>query len=165
MSVAGAVRSEVGSMTDEASFSFRSLDRSLEQSISQRRFPMTLLALFALLALFLAATGIYGILACSVVDRTREIGIRMALGARSGQVVTLFLKQGMGLVATGIGVGLAAGYALTRLIEGMLFEVAPTDPVTWLTVVTVLLLVALGASWLPVRRAAAIDPVETLGSD
>ncbi|MFC1530007.1 ADOP family duplicated permease [Gemmatimonadota bacterium] len=165
MLVAGAVRNEVLSMTEEASFSFRSLDQNLQRSITQRRFPMTLLTLFALLALVLAATGIYGILSCSVVERTREIGIRMALGAQSRQVVVMFLKQGMGLVALGVVVGLPAGLALSRLIEGMLFGITPTDPATSAGVVVILLAVALSASYLPVRRAAGINPVETLGSE
>ncbi len=165
MMAATAVRGEVLAMTDEASFSFRPLGGTLTRSITQRRFPMMLLGFFAAIALILAAAGIYGVLSCMVAERTREVGIRMALGAQPSQVVNMFIRQGMRLVLIGAAAGLLAALALARVIEGMLFNTPPADPGTHIIMIVILMMAAFGACYLPTRRAALIDPVETLRSE
>jgi ABC-type antimicrobial peptide transport system permease subunit len=118
--------------------------------------------LFAVLALVLAVTGLYGLTAYSIAQRTREIGIRMALGARSSQVLRLTLRQGMRLVAAGGAVGVAAALALTRLMRSLLYEVSAVDPLTFIAVTVLLALAALLACYVPARRAARIDPMVAL---
>jgi len=134
----------------------------VESSVAQRKLPVRLLSGFAGVALLLAAIGLYGVLANTVTQRTREIGIRAALGAQRADVIGLVLRQGMKLAAVGVLIGLAGAFALTHLIRGLLFGVAPTDPLTFVGVSLVLLLVALLACWLPGRRAARVDPMEAL---
>ncbi len=130
--------------------------------ISERRFVMTLLGAFAALALGLAAVGLYGVLAYSVSRRTREIGIRMALGASAGDVLKLVVGEGLALAFIGIAVGLAGALALTRLLEGLIFGVKATDPWTLVIGVVVLLAAAAAASAIPARRAAKVEPLEAL---
>ncbi|MGH7575412.1 MAG: FtsX-like permease family protein [Longimicrobiales bacterium] len=125
---------------------------------------MVVLAAFAGLALLMAAVGLYGVLAFSVAERTREIGIRVALGADSGDVLGLVVGRGLALAGAGTAIGLAAALALTRLLSGLLFDVTPGDPVTFADIAVLLLAVATLATWLPARRAAALDPVEALRS-
>ncbi len=125
------------------------------------RFGASLLTIFGALALLLAAVGIYGVVSFAVLRRTREIGIRMALGARRGRVLVLILKQGMILVAVGLGLGLLAGFLLSGTLTAFLF-VSPLDPVAFGATLLVLLLVALAASFIPARRATAIDPIRVL---
>ncbi|HAV63287.1 MAG TPA: ABC transporter permease, partial [Verrucomicrobiales bacterium] len=137
----------------------RLLADRLGESAARPRFQMQLLSLFGLLALILAAGGIYGLLAYAVTRRQREIGIRMALGAGRRNVLGLVISQGMRLVGTGIVLGIVAALALARLLRGLLFEVKPTDPLTLLTVILVLAVVALLACWLPARRASRVDPI------
>jgi ABC-type antimicrobial peptide transport system permease subunit len=122
----------------------------------------TLLSGFGLLALLLAALGIYGVLAYAISRRTREIGVRMALGAQIKDVLTLVMRQGIGLLAMGIVLGLLGAFAATRLLRSFLFEVQPLDPLTFGVVVVLLASVALLACWLPARRAAKVDPMEAL---
>jgi len=121
-----------------------------------------LLVLFAVLALVLAVTGLYGLIAYSVAQRTREIGIRMALGARSSQVLRLTLCQGLRLVAMGGVLGVAAALALTRLMRSLLYEVSAADPLTFAAVVLLLIIAALVACYIPAHRAARIDPMKAL---
>jgi len=121
-----------------------------------------LLSGFGGLALLLAALGIYGVLAYSVSRRTREIGVRMALGARVADVLTLVMRQGLALVVIGMALGLAGALALTRLLSSFLFEVTPLDPLTFVFVLMVLAVIALLACWLPARRAAKVDPMVAL---
>jgi ABC-type antimicrobial peptide transport system permease subunit len=121
-----------------------------------------LLGSFGALAVVLAAIGLYGVLAHTVAQRSREIGIRMALGARTQDVLVLVLRQGMTLVLIGIAVGLAGALALARLLSGLLFGITPTDPVTFTVVPLLLGAVALAACWLPARRATKVDPMEAL---
>ena len=110
----------------------------------------------------LAAIGIYGVMSFSVAQRRQEIGIRITLGAQSGDVLRLVVREGIGLIAAGGVIGLAATLALTRLLQGFLYEVRPTDPATLVTVATVLAAVGLFACWLPARRATRVDPMEAL---
>jgi len=122
----------------------------------------TLGTLFGLLALLLASIGLYGVLAYAVTQRTREIGIRIALGAPTRQVLRLILHQGMRWVLAGIVAGLAGALALTRFLSSLLFGVSALDPATFAGVTLLLGLVALLACWLPARRAAKVDPMEAL---
>lgn len=148
-----------------APFGIEPLEETVSRSLSQRRFTMLLLALFAAVALTLAAVGIHGVLSCSVAQRTREMGIRMALGARPERVLRLVVGEGAALALTGIAIGLAAALALSRLFSSLLFGVTPTDPATLAVAVLFLALVSLAASYLPARRATRIDPVVALRSE
>ena len=140
----------------------RTLDQIVSDSIAQPRLNMLLMGLFGGLALLLAAVGIYGLLSYSVTERTREIGTRMALGAQVPDVLRLVLKQGMTLALIGEVIGLFGAFALTRVIRGLLFGVAPTDVTTFLAVAAVLTGVALLACYFPARRAAKVDPLVAL---
>ena len=131
-------------------------------SLATRRFNLVMLGAFAGIALLLAAVGIYGVLSYTVRQRTREIGVRMALGASRGSILGLVLSQGMTLVAVGLLLGLAGALALTRLMTSILFDIAPTDPATFLIAPPFLAGVALLACWLPALRAARVDPMEAL---
>ena len=138
------------------------MEAMLAQSLAQPRLASLLLGIFAGLALLLAAVGIYGVIAYNVGQRTREIGIRVALGAQNSNVLGLVLKQGMSLGLIGLGIGLAASLALTRFLKGLLFGVSPTDPLTLLVVAIILASVAFLACYLPARRAMAVDPIVAL---
>ena len=138
------------------------MDEIMAGSIAQPRLSMLLMGLFGVLALLLAAVGIYGLLSYAVAQRTQEIGIRMALGARMTDVLSLVLKQGVVLILIGEAVGLVGALALTRLMRTLLFGVTPTDVPTFAAVSAVLTAVALLACYLPARRATQIDPLEAL---
>jgi putative ABC transport system permease protein len=131
-------------------------------STTQDRFMVFLLGLFALLALLLAAVGIYGVMAYSVTRRTHEIGIRIALGARQSGVLKLVLGQGLRVVLLGVGIGLAVSLLLTRVMATLLYQVSATDPVILASVSAVLLGVALTAAFVPARRASRVDPMVAL---
>jgi putative ABC transport system permease protein len=137
----------------------------VSESVAERRLTMMMLAVFAAAALLLAAVGIYGVIAYSVSQRTQEIGIRMALGARQADVLRMVVGQAMTLAVTGIAIGAAGGVLLTRLMRGLLFDVEPGDPLTFVAVAAVLAAVAAAASYLPGRRAAGVDPVVALRAD
>jgi putative ABC transport system permease protein len=141
------------------------MESMLAQSLAQPRLASMLLGIFASLALLLAAVGIYGVIAYNVGQRTREIGIRVALGAQNSSVLGLVLKQGMSLGLIGLGIGLAASLALTRFLKGLLFGVSPTDPLTLLVVAIILASVAFLACYIPARRAMAVDPIVALRCD
>jgi putative ABC transport system permease protein len=138
------------------------MEEYLSSSMANRRVIATLLGSFAAVALALAASGLYGVLAYSVSRRTREIGIRVALGARPGDVLKLVVAQGMILTVTGLGIGLAGALLLTRFLSGLLFGVGATDPLTFAGVSALLAGVALLACYLPARRAARVDPITAL---
>ena len=138
------------------------MDEMLSRSVGQRRLSMVLLSIFSGIALVLASIGIYGVMSYSVTQRSRELGVRLALGADRGDVLRLVLRQGMGLALLGIGIGLAAALALTRLIESQLYGVAATDPLTFLLVAGVLAATALLANLIPALRATRMDPAVVL---
>jgi putative ABC transport system permease protein len=143
-------------------FSIRTLDRIRSESVAPERLNMTLLGLFAGLALMLAAIGIYGVMAYTAAQRTHEIGIRMALGARPRDVLNLVARQGITLALIGVGAGLIGAFFLTRLMSQMLFRVSATDAITFICVPLFLMLVAAVACYLPARRATKVDPLEAL---
>jgi putative ABC transport system permease protein len=143
----------------------RSLDEVISASVAGRRFYMTLLAIFAVAALALAGIGIFGVMSYAVAQQTREIGIRMALGADRDSVVRMVLRQASLVIAIGIALGIAAAAATGRALAGMLFQLAPTDPMTLGAVAVVLATVALLACYLPARRATRIDPIQSLRAE
>jgi ABC-type antimicrobial peptide transport system permease subunit len=141
------------------------MDQRLAASLSRRRFTAVLLAMFAGFALALATIGIYSVMAYLVTQGTREIGIRMALGANQPTVLKLVVKQGMTLALTGVAVGLVGALAFGRLVSSLLYGVKPTDPLTFASISVLLIIVALIASYIPARRAARIDPMVCLRSE
>jgi putative ABC transport system permease protein len=162
------VRSELREIDgDLAPYSVATMEQVINDtpSIFLRRYPALLMAVFASVALILAAVGIYGVISYAVSQRTHEIGIRMALGAQASDVLRLIVQQGMIVAFTGIVIGLAASLALTRLLGTLLFDVSPTDPLTFTGVAALLLIVAFMACYLPARRAAKVDPLTAVRHD
>jgi putative ABC transport system permease protein len=140
----------------------QTLEERLAASVARPRFYAAVMGVFALLALLLAVVGLYGVLSYVVTRRTRETGVRIALGAARGQVVASALWGGLRLALLGVVLGLAGAFALQRFVQGLLHEITPTDPVTFVGLSAVLLCTSVVASLLPARRAAAVDPVEAL---
>jgi ABC-type antimicrobial peptide transport system permease subunit len=138
------------------------MNQVIAESVAQRRFTMGLLAIFAFSALGLAALGLYGVISYAVTQRTREIGLRMALGGRRLDVLGLVVGQGMKMAMVGALAGMLASLALTRLIKGLLYGVSASDPPTFIAVALLLTLVALVACWIPARRATKVDPMVAL---
>ncbi|MGH9688745.1 MAG: FtsX-like permease family protein, partial [Candidatus Acidiferrales bacterium] len=143
-------------------YEVKTMNSIISDSLAARRFSMILLAIFAALALLLSCIGIYGVISYLAGQRTHEIGVRMALGAQPSQVLRLILGQGAKMALIGIAVGLAASLALTRLMTKMLFGVSAYDPLTFLGVAALLIVVALAACYIPARRAMRVDPMIAL---
>jgi putative ABC transport system permease protein len=159
----GAIRREIQAVDkDQAVFNVTTLEELIGDSILIRKFFMLLLLAFAALALTLAAVGIYGVMSYVASQRTHEIGIRMALGAQTRDVLKLIIGNGMALTFIGVAAGLAGAFALTRLMAGLLFGVSATDTITFLIVSVGLTLVALLACYIPARRATKVDPLVAL---
>ena len=162
-SILSSIQNEVRQLDkDLPLFAVKTLDEYVADSVATPRFNTTLLTLFAAVALVLTVVGLYGVMSYSVAQRTNEIGIRMALGAQTRDVLRLIVGQGFRMVALGLVIGLAGAFGLTRLMASLLFGVGAKDPVTFATVASVLALVALLACYLPARRASKVDPIEAL---
>jgi predicted permease len=164
-SIVNAVRGEVRALDqDLAIYSVTTMEQLIDdtQSVFLRRYPALLMAVFAAIALILATVGIYGVISYSVSQRTHEIGIRMALGAPRRKVLIMVLGDGMAKVLAGIALGLAGALVLTRVMSNLLFEVTPTDPMTFVSISLLLTVVALLACWIPARRATRVDPMAAL---
>ena len=158
-----AIREQVKAIDpDQPIAAIRTMDEWIDRSVSAPRYRTTLFGMFAVLAMILAATGIYGVMSYSVAQRTHEIGVRMALGARRWDVLRLVVRQGMMLVLLGLAIGLAGAFALTRVMSSLLFGVTAKDPLTFVAVAAVLSLVALLACYIPARRATKVDPLTAL---
>ena len=163
LALANSVRSIVRELDpNQPITNVQTMEQNISQSVAAPRFRTVLLAVFAGIALLLAAVGIFGVMAYSIAQRTREIGLRMALGASRAQVLRLVVGSGVKLTFIGIAIGLVGSVALTRYLASMLFNVRPNDPVTLLGVVSALVVVSLCACYLPARRATRIDPVVAL---
>ncbi len=163
VSVLAAIRREVKAIDPNLALSqIFTMEQLVTQTTGQRRFTLLLAGVFAALSLLLAGLGIYSVMACAVAQRTRELGIRMALGAQRGDVLRLVIRQGMRLALTGTIFGLLAAWGVTRLMKSLLFGVSATDPLTFALIAATLLSVALLACWIPARRATKVDPMIAL---
>ena len=166
MALLPAVRREVKAMDPTLPVvEPRTLRDVQAMGLSNRRLPMQLMAAFALLALTLAAVGVYGVMAYSVAARTREIGVRVALGAQPSNVFGMIVRQGLAAAAVGLTLGLMGAVALGRVLTRLLYGVTPTDGPTFIAVTAVLLVVTLAACLVPARRAVRVDPLEALRSE
>jgi len=143
----------------------RAMDDVLGESLAQQRFSATLLGFFATAALALAVLGLYGVISFGVARRSREIGVRLALGAAPGRVLAMVVREGLVLGLAGVAIGLIGAIALSRALSGLVFGVSATDPVTLLSVAVLLAAVAAFASWVPGRRAMRVDPAVVLRSE
>jgi putative ABC transport system permease protein len=163
LQLAGALRDAVRQIDPQQPIGeIASLDQMVSRSTAARRFNLTLLTAFAVLALMLALVGIYGVTAYAVTQRTREMGLRMAIGAVPADLVRMLLRENLVLVVVGVVVGLAGAFAATRVLRSMLFEVSTTDIASFVGAAVLLALVAIGATYLPARRTARVAPMESL---
>jgi putative ABC transport system permease protein len=163
MQMVAAVREQVRAVDKDQPISkIETMERLMDKSVAPRRFNLLLLGVFALVGLALAGVGLYGVMSYTVTQRTREIGVRMAMGAQRGDVLRLVIGEGMKLALIGALLGLGGALALTRLLKTLLFEVSATDPLTFIAIGAALIVVALLACWIPARRAASMDPLVSL---
>jgi predicted permease len=161
--LAEAIRQEVAGLDSELPvYGVKTMPKFLDRILSGPKSIAALATIFGVVALLMAAVGLYGVMSYSVAQRTREVGIRMALGASSGNVLKLVLQEGLILVCAGVGIGLVAAAAVSRLLESFLYGISTTDAVTFVTIPFVLALVALVASYVPARRATRVDPMVAL---
>ncbi len=162
-SFVAAIKQEVQALDkDQPLGNVRTLEAIAAESVAPRRFSLLLLNLFALIALLLGAVGLYSVMSYAVAERTREIGIRVALGAQKSDVMRLVIKQGLTLSLIGVAIGLAASFALTRVMASLLFKVSATDPLIFALIALLLVIVSLAAVWMPARRAMKVDPMVAL---
>jgi len=165
-SLTAAVRAQVAAVDPDIPLTnVRVFEEYISRSLARPRFNALLLSIFAGTALLLTAIGIYGVMAYSVVQRTNEIGIRMALGAEQSSIFRLIVGQAMTLVGISVAVGLVAAFAATRLLNSLLFGVGAWDPITFSAIVLLIAGVAFLAAWLPARRAARVDPIIALRTE
>jgi putative ABC transport system permease protein len=166
VALAAAVRRAVWSVDrNKPIIRVATMEQLISRTASERRFASVIYATFAIAALLLAAVGLYGVISGRVAERTREIGIRTALGATRGEIVRGVLANGLLLTAIGVGIGAAGATATSRLLETLLYGISRADPTTYVSVIVLLGGVAALACWAPARRAAAVDPAITLRSD
>jgi putative ABC transport system permease protein len=162
-SFANVVRAQViGIDADQPVSKVRTMTEVLESSIGPQRLTVLILSFFAVVAVVLAAVGIYGVISYSVTQRTQELGVRLALGAKRGDLLRLVLRQGLGLAVVGVAIGMSGAFILTRVLSRLLFQVSATDPATFLGITVLFMLVTLAASYIPARRAMGIDPIIAL---
>jgi ABC-type antimicrobial peptide transport system permease subunit len=163
MSVLGEVRRHVHALDGGlAMFQAQTVEQVLDDNTQDAGIQAFLLGTFATLALLLAVVGLYGVMSYLVAQRTREIGIRMALGAQASSVLNMVMREGLRLSIVGVVLGVAAAIGLTRLMATALYGVRPTDPITYAAMAIVLTVVTLSACWIPARRATKVDPIEAL---
>jgi putative ABC transport system permease protein len=163
MQMVAAVRGQIWAVDkDQPILNIETMERLMSKSVAPRRFNLLLLGTFALVGLALAGVGLYGVMSYTVTQRTREIGVRMALGAQKGDVLRLVIREGMKLSLIGALLGLGGALALTRLLKSLLFDMSATDPLTFIVIAAVLIIVALLACWIPAQRAAGMDPLVSL---
>jgi putative ABC transport system permease protein len=165
LTLASAIRNEVRTLEPQvAIFNVREMEELIESTPAafMRRFPAQIIGIFAGIALLLASIGIYGVVSYSVSQQTRDIGVRMALGAPRSAITRMVLRQGLSVVLPGMGVGVVTAFGLTRLLRSLLFEVQPTDAATFAAVVALLFVLALLACYVPARRATKVDPLVAL---
>ena len=162
-SLASAIRNEVQALDEEQPvYNIRTMEQVIAEQAGPQQFNMLLFAIFAAVALLLASVGIYGVMAYSVTQRTHEIGIRLALGARTSDVLKMVVRQGMTLALMGVTIGLGAAFAMTRVLSSLLYGVSATDPMTFIGVAMLLTIVALLSCYIPARRATKVDPMVAL---
>jgi putative ABC transport system permease protein len=161
--VVSAVRATIASLDSQIAVAdVKTMQANVQESIAPQRFNLFLLGLFAALAVFLAAVGVYGVLSYSVTQRTREIGVRVAMGAQRSSILAMTIREGMQLTFVGAAIGLGGALLLTRLMAGLLYGVTARDPLTFVAVIAVMSLVSLAACYLPARRATRVDPLVAL---
>jgi putative ABC transport system permease protein len=161
--LATALRGTIASLDPQLAVSdVKTMEANVQESLSPQRFNLFLLGLFAALAVFLAAVGVYGVLSYSVTQRTREIGVRVAMGAQRGNILGMTIREGMKLTFAGAAIGLVGALLLTRLMAGLLYGITARDPLTFAGVIVVMLLVSLAACYIPARRATLVDPLVAL---
>jgi putative ABC transport system permease protein len=160
--VTSSARSILQELNPEIPARFRTFSQVYSASLGSRRFNLILIGFFGVVALLLATAGVFGVMAYSVSRRTREIGVRVALGAGSREVLGMILGQGLRTIFIGVAIGIAGSLALTRSVQSLLFGVTPTDPLTYVAVAMLLTVVAVTASYIPARRAMRVDPMVAL---